>query len=61
MIGAQYELDRRIISEYKDKNTNATSSAKTLPQELVWDYIEMLSWNNRNVVNMKKNQKQLAS
>ena len=53
MIGARYNSDQRIVDIYKEKSTLAQAQESKLPPEEVLNYIEMISVNNRSLLNFK--------
>ena len=53
MIGAMYASDQRIVEIYKEKSTIAESNEDKLPPEKVLDYIELISVNNKSLLNFK--------
>ncbi len=53
MIGAQYTSDQRIVEIYKEKSTIAECKDEKLSPETVMSYIEIISVNNRSLLNFK--------
>ena len=53
MIGAMYASDQRIVEIYKEKSTIAESTEEKLPPEQVLSYIELISVNNKSLLNFK--------
>ncbi len=51
MIGARYESDQRIVDIYKEKSTIAEAAESKMRPEDVMNYIEMISINNRSLLN----------
>ena len=48
-----YASDQRIVEIYKEKSTIAESTEEKLPPEQVLNYIELISVNNRSMLNFK--------
>lgn len=53
MIGATYTSDQRIVDIYKDVSTIAESKESKMPPEEVLNYIELISVNNKSLLNFK--------
>jgi hypothetical protein len=53
MIGAMYTSDQRIVDIYKDVSTIAEDKSDKMPPEEVFKYIELISVNNKALMNFK--------
>ena len=53
MIGAMYTSDQRIVDIYKDVSTIAEDKGDKMPPEEVFKYIELISVNNKALMNFK--------
>jgi len=53
MIGAKYTSDQRIVDIYRDVSTIAESKEEKMAPEKVLDYIELISVNNKSLLNFK--------
>lgn len=51
MIGVLYQSDQRIVDIYKDKKTLAESSESKMSPDEVLNYIEIISANNKSMLN----------
>ncbi len=51
--GITYESDKRIVEMYKDKSTIALEKESKIPQEEVFDYMNLVSVNYRSLINTK--------
>ncbi len=53
MIGAVYNSDQRIVDIYKDVSTIAGNQGGKMNPEEVFNYIELISVNNKALMNFK--------
>lgn len=53
MIGAVYTSDQRIVDIYKDVSTIAEEKGGKMQPEEVFNYIELISVNNKALMNFK--------
>ena len=53
MIGAMYTSDQRIVDIYKDVSTIAETKESKMKPEEVLSYIELISVNNKSLMNFK--------
>lgn len=51
--GITYESDKRLVEMYKDKSTIALEKESKIPQEEVFDYMNLVSVNYRSLINTK--------
>ncbi len=51
--GITYESDKRLVEMYKDKSTIALEKDSKIPQEEVFDYMDLVSVNYRSLINIK--------
>ena len=51
--GITYESDKRLVEMYKDKSTIALDKESKIPQEEVFDYMNLVSVNYRSLINTK--------
>ena len=51
--GITYESDKRLAEMYKDKSTIALEKESKIPQEEVFDYMNLVSVNYRSLINTK--------
>ena len=51
--GITYESDKRLVEMYKDKSTIALDKESKIPQEEVFDYMNLVSVNYRSPINTK--------
>jgi hypothetical protein len=51
--GITYESDKRLVEMYKDKSTIAIEKESKIPQEEVFDYMNLVSINYRSLINIK--------
>ena len=61
MIGALYQSDQRIVDIYKDKCTLAEYQESKVSANDVLNYIEIISINNRSMLNFKFNNKKIQN
>ena len=53
MIGAVYNSDQRIVDIYKDVSTIAGNQGGKMNPEEVFNYLELISVNNKALMNFK--------
>ena len=53
MIGAMYPSDQRIVDIYKDVSTISEDKSEKMPPEEIFKYIELISVNNKALMNFK--------
>ena len=53
MIGAVYTSDQRIVDIYKDVSTLSENKGEKIPPEKVLAYIDIISSNNKYLMNFK--------
>ena len=53
MIGAMYTSDQRIVDIYKDVSTISEDKSEKMPPEEIFKYIELISVNNKALMNFK--------
>ena len=53
MIGAMYSSDQRIVDIYKDVSTISENKGGKMNPEDVFNYIELISVNNKALMNFK--------
>ena len=51
--GITYESDKRLAEMYKDKSTIAIDKESKIPQEEVFDYMNLVSVNYKSLINIK--------
>jgi len=54
-VGANNQFDKRLVEIYYDKKTVAENTESKIDQNRIWDCMEMISLNNKAVMNFKVN------